>query len=63
MEMPSVSRVLIDTRSNVRYEVLSYRPLSEDELIGAVRMKRAMMKKKPRPNSVCQIVTMIGLID
>lgn len=63
METPSISRTLIDTRRNVTYEVLSDRPLSDPELVRAVKMKLSTMKRKPPPNSECTLVTLIGLMD
>jgi hypothetical protein len=63
MEAPNVSNVLTDPTKNIRYEVMAYRALSEQELLQAVRVAVSMMKKKPKKNTTYRFVTIIGLRD
>lgn len=63
MNMPNVVNVGIDEKMNIRYEVVAYRQLSAQEIKQAVILARSMMKKKPKRNSVCRFVTLIGSND
>ena len=63
MEAPNVMNVLTDTTKDIRYEVIAYRALTEEELYMAVRVALGQMKRKPKKNSTCQIVTVIGARD
>ena len=63
MESPNVLNVLSDPTKNIRYEVMAYRSLTEQELLFAVRTAISMMKKKPKKNSTYRFVSIIGLRD
>jgi hypothetical protein len=63
MESPNVVTVLTDTSKNIRYEVVAYRTLEQDELIMTVRAALSGMKRKPKKNTTCQLVTVIGARD
>lgn len=60
MEMPNVVTEAIDETKNVRYEVVAYRKLTPNELVFAIRHALARMKRKPKKNSVCRLVAIIG---
>ncbi len=60
MEMPNVSTVLIDPAKNIKYEVLAYRQLNQDEMVFAIRMNLSKLKRKPKKNSHVKIITTIG---
>lgn len=61
-DLPAVKNVLVDEENDVRYEVLAYRALSEEELLFAVRYSLASgrPKRKPKCGSVVRLVTLIG---
>ena len=63
MEAPNVLNVLTDPQKNIRYEVMAYRALSEQELLQAVRIAVSMMKKKPKKNTKYTFITVIGHND
>lgn len=60
MEMPNVVTEAHDEAKNIRYEVVAYRKLSREEVIFAIRHALSGMKKKPKKNSTCRLVTIIG---
>jgi len=60
MEMPSIVTEAIDEAKNVRYQVVAYRKLSPNELVFAIRLALSRMKRKPKKNSTCRLVTIIG---
>ena len=47
MELPNVVSVIVDPTKKVRYEVIAYRSLNEQELAQTVRTYLSMAKKKP----------------
>lgn len=63
MQRPNVLNVLTDPKKNIRYEVLAYRTLREDELVMAVRQVLSQSKKAPKRDSTVTIETLIGLLD
>lgn len=60
MEMPSVVTEAYDEARNIRYEVVAYRKLTDQEVVFAIRQALAGMKRKPKKNSTCRLVTIIG---
>jgi len=63
MQRPNVLNVLTDPNKNIRYEVLAYRTLREDELVMAVRQVLSQGKNAPKRDSTITIETLIGLLD
>lgn len=63
MEGPNVRNVLTDERRGVRYEVLAYRALTEDELIMSVRFALSQMRRKPKRGQTVTVVSVIGARD
>ncbi len=61
IQTPKVRNIYHDQTHGVRYEVLSYRPLTKGELILAVRMYLAQAKaKRLKRGAVIQITSIIG---
>jgi hypothetical protein len=62
IEFPGVKNTLIDEKNDVRYEVLAYRRLSEEELVLAVRMFLTSRRRNRRikRGTLVQIVSVIG---
>lgn len=60
MEMPTVVTEAIDEARNIQYQVVAYRKLSQGEVVLAIRHALANMKRKPKKNAVCRLVTIIG---
>lgn len=64
VQIPQVENVYNDQTRGVRYEVLSYRPLTEGELILAVRMYLSQTRtKRQKRGTVVQITSIIGYND
>ncbi len=63
MEAPTVLNVLTEPARNIRFEVLAYRKLTEQQLYAAVRTGVGMMKGKPKRNMKYTFVTIIGFND
>jgi hypothetical protein len=62
MEMPSVQTKAYDRKLNITYIVNAHRPLTEHEMIVAIRMLWGQRKsKRPKPNTTMTILSLIGL--
>lgn len=61
MEQPHVRNVLIDSGSNITYEVMAYRSLTREEIFQAVAVYKSQKGKKPKKNATIRIMTIIGL--
>lgn len=60
METPNVVTEAYDEAKNIRYQVVAFRKLSREEVIFYIRHALAGMKKKPKKNTTCRLVTVIG---
>jgi hypothetical protein len=63
MDSPNVLNVLNEPARNIRFEVLAYRKLTEQELYSAVQTGISLMKRKPKKNSKYTFVTVLGFND
>ena len=64
MESPKVKTVLRDSKNGVRYEVMAYRQLTRQELLGAVRYFNSQRKGgKHKRGTIITIMTIIGFDD
>ena len=62
MQLPNQKTVVVDSGNNVRYAVLAYRTLGQREAVGYVRffLLNTPKRKRPKKNSVVQLMTTIG---
>lgn len=62
MKPPHISNPIKDPESDVTYNVMAYRQLSQSEVAHAVRYYLSQAKKrKPKPGSTITIFTVIGV--
>jgi hypothetical protein len=61
MEMPGVENLAVDEQKGVRYRVMAYRRLGEDEVVMCIRMYLGQKRrKKPKRGDEITIVTILG---
>lgn len=61
MEMPDVKTVATDEQAGVRYEVMAYRKMTDNEMIFAIRMYHSQRrKKKLKKGTLITIMSIIG---
>lgn len=65
MEPPTVSKKVYDPGTHVRWEVMAYRELSDEEAVGVIRTWLSSTKKKnhPKRGEHITIVTVLGAGD
>jgi hypothetical protein len=55
MEAPTIKHMLKDPVAKVTYEVLAYRKLTDEEVVGTIRTYLAITPKKKRPKKGQQV--------
>ncbi|RYF60738.1 MAG: hypothetical protein EOO27_04770 [Comamonadaceae bacterium] len=63
MEMPNVATDFTDEKRRVVYRVVAYRTVTQLEGMQAIAAFQRQRKKAPKPNTLVQVITLIGLHD